>query len=247
MRGDDDRILAIMMKAPRPGRVKTRLMAAHSPDQIVALYRALVEDTIGLARRIQVRTVAVCPAGDEADLVQWLPADIDVVSQRGAGLAAGLQSTFEALCGDSGRRVIAFNADSPHLAAATIESAFTALIDADLVVGPCDDGGYYLVGAKRAYSGLFVAAAMGRESACQALLTEALRQGLRVAQGAEHYDIDLPHDLVRLADELAHDPARASRTAAVLASWDRAGRSSPAARLSPRVVATDGTARSTSG
>jgi uncharacterized protein len=226
MPGGDDRVLAIMMKAPRPGRVKTRLMPVHSPDEIVALYRALVEDTIDLARRVRVRTVAVCPAGDEAELVQWLPTDIDVVPQRGVGLAAGLHTTFEELCGNSGRRVIAFNADSPHLAVAAVESAFTALIDADLIVGPCDDGGYYLVGAKRAYDGLFDAAAMGRESACQTLLAEASRQGLRVALSAEHYDIDLPQDLVRLAAELTHDPARAPRTTAVLASWPIMERSS---------------------
>jgi uncharacterized protein len=219
MRGADDCVLAIMMKAPRPGRVKTRLTPAHSPEQVVALYKALVEDSIGLARRVPARIVAVCPADDQPDLVQWLPSDVSVVPQRGAGLAAGLYSTFDALCGEAARRVIAFNADSPHLPAASLESAFTSLIDADLVVGPCDDGGYYLVGAKRAHEGLFDAAAMGRESACEALLNEASRLGLRVALNAEHYDIDLPQDLVRLAAELVHDSARAPRTAAILASW----------------------------
>lgn len=219
MRGGEDRVLAIMMKAPRPGHVKTRLTPTHSPEQVVVLYKALVQDSIDLARRLKVRIVAVCPAGDEPDLVQWLPSDIAVVPQRGTGLAAGLHSTFQTLCGDSARRVIAFNADSPHLPASSLESAFAALIDADLVVGPCDDGGYYLVGATRAHERLFDATAMGRESACQALLNEASRQGLRVALTAEHYDIDLPQDLVRLTTELADDPAPAPRTAAILASW----------------------------
>jgi rSAM/selenodomain-associated transferase 1 len=215
----DDRVLAIMAKAPRAGRVKTRLSSEFSSDAIVTLYRALVEDTIDLARSARLRTVAMCPAGDEAELAEWLPADVEVVAQQGHGLAAGLVSTFSQLCRPAGRRVVAFNADSPHLPPGTLEAAFTALLDVDLVVGPCDDGGYYLVGAKRACDGLFDAAAMGRESAYGTLLAEAARQGLRVALNPEHYDIDLPADLLRLACELSNDPSRARRTAALLASW----------------------------
>jgi len=215
----DDRVLAVMMKAPRPGRVKTRLAAAHSPDRIVTLYRALVEDTIELSRRVRVRAVGICPDGDEEDIAEWLGREVEILPQNGVGLAAGLRSTFEQLCTDTCRRVIAFNADSPHLPAATIESAFAALPTADIVVGPCDDGGYYLVGATRPHDGLFDAAAMGRESAYRALIAEAARQSLRVALTAEHYDVDLPADLTRLAHDLAHDATRATRTADVLRSW----------------------------
>lgn len=219
MREGDDRVLAIMMKAPRPGRVKTRLATAYSPEQILALYRALVEDTIDLGRLMRVRIVAMCPAGDETELAGWLPHDVTVLPQHGTGLAAGLRSTFEQLCTEDHRRVIAFNADSPHLRAGTLEAAFAALALDDLVVGPCDDGGYYLVGARRPYPRLFDAAAMGRESACAALLAEGARLGLRVAVGVEHYDIDLPRDVVRLARDLAHESSRASRTAEVLTGW----------------------------
>jgi uncharacterized protein len=215
----DDRVLAIMTKAPRAGRVKTRLAAVYTPEAIVALYRALVEDTIDLARFGGVRAVAVCPAGDEAEVAQWLSSDVDVLPQRGEGLAAGLASTFEQLCSPPGRRVIAFNADSPHLPAVVLESAFAALANDDLVVGPCDDGGYYLVGATRPHAGLFDATAMGGDSACSVLLAQASRLGLRTSLVAEHYDIDLPTDVVRLAGDLASEPQRASRTAAILASW----------------------------
>jgi uncharacterized protein len=219
MREADGCVLAIMTKAPRPGRVKTRLASAHPADRIVTLYRALVEDTLDLARLMCVPTVAVCPADDEADVAEWLGGGIKVLPQRGIGLADALSSTFDRLCNDNGRRVIAFNADSPHLSTVALDSAFSALATADLVVGPCDDGGYYLVGATRSYPGLFDAGAMGRESACAALLSAAEHRGLRVALSAEHYDIDLPTDLVRLARELAREPWRASRTAALLVEW----------------------------
>jgi uncharacterized protein len=219
MSAPDDRILAIMMKAPRSGQVKTRLAGAHSSDEILNLYRALVEDTIDLSRRMRVRTVAICPTGDETPLAQWLPRDVDVLPQKGVGLAAGLRTTFEQLCADGRRRVIAFNADSPHLSAGALEAAFEALVSADLVVGPCDDGGYYLVGLRRPYHDLFDATALGRKSACELLLAAAARRDLRVVLSARHYDIDVPDDLVRLAQELTNEPARAPRTAALLTSW----------------------------
>jgi rSAM/selenodomain-associated transferase 1 len=221
MRESDDRVLAIMMKAPRPGHVKTRLATAYSADRILTLYRALVEDTIDLARSMRVRTIAVCPAADEAELSGWLPTDVGVVSQSGTGLAAGLHSTFEQLCTPYGRSVIAFNADSPHLPAGALESAFAALAVNDLVVGPSDDGGYYLVGSKQPYPGLFDAAVMGRGTACATLLAEAAHRGLRVGLSVEHYDIDLPSDVVRLSQELTLERSRAPRTAAILESWTR--------------------------
>lgn len=226
MREPDDRVLAIMMKAPRAGHVKTRLAAAYAPEAIVALYRALVEDTIDLARMAGLRTVAMCPAADTSEVAHWLPGDIDVLSQRGGGLAAGLYSTFEQLCEPPGkvpRRVVAFNADSPHLHATVLESAFEALAVDDLVVGPCDDGGYYLVGARRLHPGLFDASAMGKDSACDALLAQAARANLRTSIVQEHYDIDVPSDVERLAADLEANPGLARRTAAVLASWNGQG------------------------
>ncbi len=219
MRDADDRVLAIMIKAPRAGHVKTRLSVAYTPEAIVTLYRALVEDTIDLARSLRLPTVAVCPAGDETALREWLPADIAILPQRGAGLAAGLLSTFEDLCTASGRRVMAFNADSPHLPAQTLEHAFDALATHDVVVGPCDDGGYYLVGATRPHARLFDQTTMGQVTACGALLAQAERAGLRVSLVAEGYDIDLPEDVLRLAADIVHQPQRARRTAAVLSTW----------------------------
>jgi len=212
-----ERILAIMLKAPRAGHVKTRLAAAYGGDEVVRLYRALVEDTIDLARAAKLKAVAVCPSGDEAPLAAWLPPDVAVLPQRGAGLAAGLHSTFEQLC-DPPRKVVAFNGDSPHLPPAVLTAAFAALDSDDLVVGPCDDGGYYLVGATRSHPGLFDAAAMGTGSAFEALLAHAKRLGLRVSVAAEHWDVDVPSDVVRLASELARAPERARRTAALLAA-----------------------------
>lgn len=215
---DKSRVLAIMAKAPRAGHVKTRLASGYPSALLVQLYRALVEDTITLARAIDVGIAVVCPAGDAESITAWLPSDVYVVPQRGHGLADGLASAFELLCTPP-RRVIAFNGDSPHLPPAVLESAFSALADHDLVFGPCEDGGYYLVGATTAHAGLFDPQVMGTGSALDALIVQATRLGLSSTVTAENYDVDVPTDLVRLARELRTRPDGARRTAALLAQW----------------------------
>lgn len=213
-----------MAKAVRPGAVKTRLAASLPSNAITGLYRCLLEDTIVLARSLDgVAATIMSPAGDVEDLRRMTDGDIEVVAQRGAGLAAGLESVFEHFSANGRRRVVAFNSDSPHLPRSVLVTAFEALGSFDLVVGPTYDGGYYLVGAKASYPGLFAASAMGTASALDTLLSRAQKLGLSVRSTDEFYDIDVPADLSRLADELRLAPARAPRTAQWLTEWERSG------------------------
>ena len=214
--GNDD-VLVIMAKAPRRGHVKTRLDRVLRPDAVLALYRCMIEDTIALAHAAGApRLAVVCPSGDADELARWL--GIEVVVQDGNGLAAGLDSVFRLFCGGGRRRVIAFNGDSPHLAAETLAGAFSLLDTHDLVVGPTTDGGYYLVGATRPHPGLFERGGMGTGTALRSLLSRAHALGLRVALTEECYDVDDGEDLARLAADLRAAPARAPRTAAWLAA-----------------------------
>src|SRR5262249_14171979 len=167
-----DCALVIMAKAPCAGHVKTRLAPAVPGDALVALYRCLIEDTVALARQARVPRIAVvCPRGDGDDVARWL--DVDVVEQRGNGLAAGLASVLALSLGDGCERVIAFTWDTPHLPPETLASAFALLDGHDLVVGPTEDGGYYLVGARRAHAGLFDADGLGTGGALRSLLARA--------------------------------------------------------------------------
>ena len=219
---DHDRVLAIMAKAPRAGHVKTRLDSVCRSARVVQLYRAFIEDTVALARSVGASIAVVCPVGDAEEIIAWLPHDVRVTPQRGQGLADGLASAFEFLCHPP-RGVVALNGDSPHLPPNVLEAAFTALTTRDLVFGPCDDGGFYLVGATRSHAGLFDPRAMGTGSALEALIAAAGRLGLSSTVTAEHYDVDVPADLARLGRELLEHPERAPRTAALLAHWSTLG------------------------
>jgi len=214
------RVLIVVAKAPRPGHVKTRLATSLAPEAIVALYRCLIEDTLELARTLpDTRVAVVCPSADVDELRAWLGTSVEIVAQKGHGLAAALDSTFRAFLADGVDRVVIFNGDSPHLPPAELERAFTLLDQCDLVVGPTTDGGFYLVGGRVAHPGLFEASRMGTQTALEALLARAGELGLAVRMTVPWYDVDEPDDLARLALDLRRTPAHARRTGALLARW----------------------------
>lgn len=211
-----ERALIIMGKAPRAGHVKTRLAASMPTEEVVDLYRCMIEDTLNLARSVSPDALAiVCPTSDVADLADWLPT-IEIIGQRGEGLAAGLISAFRIFIERGYRRVVALDGDSPQVPAETLNEAYQLLDHADVVVGPTTDGGYYLVGTKTARSELFETTRMGTGKALDSLITTAQALGLEVALTEVSYDVDDAEDLARLTHELRSFPQRAAKTSAWL-------------------------------
>lgn len=218
-----NRTLVIMAKAPRPGMVKTRLTQSLPSPAVIALYRCLLEDTIALARSLTSVEVAVmCPEPDRDELAQLLGSAVQVVAQKGEGLAAGLTSVFRYFTAAGGRHVIAFNSDSPHLAPSVLDNAFEILATHDVAVGPTHDGGYYLVGAKTAHPSLFEGYGMGTKNALDRLLTRTTVLGLTTGLTDPFYDIDVAEDLIQLGRALRLAPQMAPRTAEWFVEWENA-------------------------
>jgi hypothetical protein len=220
---DNDRLLVIMAKAPRPGEVKTRLTSSLSPLDATTFYCCLLEDTLTLARSLKNVEVAImCPESDVNELAQLGGKHARVIAQNGQGLAAGLTSVFSRFGEKRQQRTIAFNSDSPHLPCSVLEDAFETLATHDVVVGPTHDGGYYLVGAKASHPTLFANDGMGTSNALESLLSRARALRLSVGFAESFYDVDVADDLIRLAIELRLAPERAPRTAAWLKHWQLA-------------------------
>jgi rSAM/selenodomain-associated transferase 1 len=212
--------LVIMAKAPRPGRVKTRLAPTLPVPAIIDLYSCLLADTLALAQSLDgVETAIMSPASDIEELSRVTGGSVSVIGQTGDGLGAALASVFGHFAAAGSRRVVAFNSDSPHLPAAALLNAFDALNSCDLVIGPTDDGGYYLAGANASHPGLFEGGPLGTANALEALLARARCLDLSVRFTEPFYDVDVAADLSRLADDLLLAPERAPRTARWLAGW----------------------------
>ena len=202
--------------------VKTRLIESLPHPAVTALYRCLLEDTLTLAKSLTSVEVAVmCPESDHAELAGLLGSSIQVVAQKGEGLAAGLTSVFRRFTAEGQQHVIAFNSDSPHLAPSVLDSAFEILATHDVVIGPTHDGGYYLVGAKAAHPSLFEVDGMGTTSALNQLLTRTKALELSTGFTEPFYDIDVADDLMLLARELRLAPTKAPRTAAWFGEWEQ--------------------------
>lgn len=215
--------------------VKTRLGQTLPPLAVTTLYGCLLVDTLALARSLNgVRIAMMCPPADTGELERWLGAGVEIVAQKGEGLAAGLISVFAHFAADGRDHVIAFNSDSPHLPGSVLDSAFQTLAVHDVVIGPTHDGGYYLVGAKSAHPTLFENDGLGTNSALERLLARAKALELSTGLTEPFYDVDVADDLIRLARELDLEPARAPRTAAWFAE-----RGPTMARLYPRAESAD--------
>ena len=218
-----NRTLVIMAKAPKPDMVKTRLIESLPSPAVTALYRCLLEDTLALAESLTSVEVAVmCPESDQDELAHLVGNTVQVVAQKGEGLAAGLTSVFRHFTAAGRQHVIAFNSDSPHLAPSVLDSAFEILATRDVVVGPTHDGGYYLVGAKAPHASLFEGDGMGTTSALDRLLTRTKVLELSTGFTESFYDIDVSNDLILLGRELRLAPAKAPRTAGWFGEWQKA-------------------------
>ncbi|MDE2727874.1 MAG: TIGR04282 family arsenosugar biosynthesis glycosyltransferase [Gemmatimonadota bacterium] len=144
--------LVLFMKAPRPGTVKTRLTPSITMDEAAELYRAFILDTLHLAQRTDGVSlfVAWTPDDGRAELLNALgcPGDHDVnwLRQRGSHLGERLSNAFSAFRQGGWEKTVVLGGDSPLLPRDYIEEAFEALDRHDVVLGPADDGGYYLIG-----------------------------------------------------------------------------------------------------
>ena len=165
----------------------------------------------------------MCPASDVEELTRLARGVVDVVAQKGEGLAAGLTSVFAHFAAPGREACGCLQQRQPASAGfGSCERRSRRSPRHDVVVGPTHDGGYYLVGAKAAHPALFDGDGMGTKSALETLLARARELQLSVGFTDPFYDIDVEDDLTRLAAELRLAPARAPRTAVWLKQWGQA-------------------------
>ncbi len=192
-----DLTLAVFAKAPVPGQVKTRLRPALSDGQAARLAAAFVRDTLDKAAR-QGLPVTVYHSGDRALLQPLAPANVLWAAQGGGDLGARM-ARVPAPC-------LILGADSPHLPPALLREAFAAVPSYDVVLGPADDGGYFLIGLRAPQPALFEGIAWSTESVLAQTLAKAGTLGLSVHLTPPWYDLDTPADLHRLVEDLEAVP-----------------------------------------
>jgi glycosyltransferase A (GT-A) superfamily protein (DUF2064 family) len=104
-------------------------------------------------------------------------------------------------CDEGAERVVCIGTDAPWLSPDEIEWAWRSLARHDIVLGPAEDGGYYLIGLVRPHTELFEGVAWGSASVCETTVAKARAMGLRVHLLPMGYDVDRLQDVERLRSD----------------------------------------------
>jgi rSAM/selenodomain-associated transferase 1 len=220
--------LAIMAKRPRAGEVKTRLCPPLTSEEAARLAHCFLLDKLDQVRRLPgvARFVAFSPSDAEAFFGNQIGDGFSLLPQRGNDLGERLANLSERLLGGGFAAALIIGADSPTLPDAVIHEAHEALAVgmADVVLGPADDGGYYLIGLRRPGPFLFQGIAWGTDAVLSQTLARAGMARLRTHLLPAWYDVDVEADLHRLARDLADDRTPALRTRSYLLTLARFAR-----------------------
>ncbi len=212
-----DTLLAMLAKPPVPGRVKTRLTrdGAYSADEAARLYAACLRDaTARLACPERWRLVVVHPPGEPGDALRELVdqrAEVrsePVITTESRDLGAVIADLVAAGLEAGAGKVAVIGSDAPHLPRERIDEALARLDHDDLVLGPDEGGGCYLIGGRVPLDWLTATAAEGpvawsRGTDHDELRRRAARRGLRCGRLPACFDLDEPSDVDRLRAELA--------------------------------------------
>lgn len=192
------RTVVVFAKAPRPGRVKTRLAADLGTTAATRIYRMLGKATVDALRtgRWRVEVHVDPPDGSAlAEVRAWLATDaVAYRPQRGEDLGERMSRALGACLGDADE-VCIVGTDVPDLGADAVEAAFEALSRHDLVLGPCTDGGYYLLALRRPMPELFEDVPWSSARVLEVTVDRARERGARVALLDPKTDVDTSADV----------------------------------------------------
>lgn len=181
-----------MAKEPLPGRVKTRLCPPLAPEQAAQLAEAALADTL--------EAVLWTPAPRHVLMLDgapgpWLPPGFEVVAQRGDSLAERLANATR----DVGEALLIVGMDTPQLTRGLLGDALAKLADADAVLGPTSDGGYWAIGLREPDPGAFESVPMSTAGTGAAQRQRLARLGLRTIELEPLHDVDTYDDAVAVA------------------------------------------------
>lgn len=214
--------LIVFAKVPCPGAVKTRLTPPLMPEEAAALYAAFLHDALAqyVALDAAVRLYLAPTAATEPDFT--IPEGVTVHEQVGAQLGERMHHAFIETFASGYEHAVIIGTDHPTLPSAFIEQAFQALAEPlSLVIGPSEDGGYYLLGMNDFFPGVFEGMAYSHDAVFAQTLHRIGTLQAAVTILPEWYDVDTPDDLARMQRDLQAMPGAAPSTRRVLAEMRR--------------------------
>jgi rSAM/selenodomain-associated transferase 1 len=194
-----------MAKAPEAGQVKTRLCPPLSHEEAAELYRCFLMDKIAQVQAVPAAEPVLAYAPDgAAGIFEKLAPGFRLLPQRGGDLTSRLVSVLEELFGAGFDAVIVIDSDTPTLPSGLLALAVSHMASPahELVLGPSEDGGYYLIGLRRIHRTLFEGMPWSTPVVFGETVRRARALDLAVLTLAPWYDVDTGADLARLTAEV---------------------------------------------
>jgi uncharacterized protein len=211
--------LVLMAKAPLPGEVKTRLIGPLSPVEASELYVNFLIDTFELMEDVRAErenltlVLSYTPEGLEEAFEAVERQGSLMIAQRGDDLGERLHNCFADLFESGFDSVVVIGGDSPTLPGEFLIDAFDLLENPrDLVLGPAEDEGYYLIGMRLLDQEIFKNIPWGTPGVLPATSEMAVARGLNLRLLPLWYDVDTVQDLERLKEELKSHRGSAENT-----------------------------------
>lgn len=183
--------LVLFTRYPVPGTAKTRLIPTLGPDGAALVHKKLTERTVEILRQTGASVEIHYSGGDDQTLTAWLGDDLSYVPQPTGDLTARLLAAIHP------GPVIFLGSDTPDLTVDHVVAAQRALQRSEVVIGPADDGGYYLIGLQKPHSFLFEDMRWSTEHVMPDTLARLQQRGMRYEILEILHDCDRPEDLDR--------------------------------------------------
>jgi rSAM/selenodomain-associated transferase 1 len=196
------RALVVFVKLPVPGSVKTRLATAIGPEAAARLYRTLAERVLeATAPRAgeYERLVFFDPPEALEEMRAWLPG-VRLLAQARGDLGVRMKDALARAFARGAERVVLVGSDVLGVSREIVTEALAALDTADVVIGPAEDGGYYLIALREPRPELFAGIAWSTPSVGDETRARAASAGLSVQELPRLRDVDTIDDLRALEE-----------------------------------------------
>lgn len=190
--------LIVFTRYPEPGKAKTRLIPVLGAEAAADVHRQMTERTLAQVKSLRHRLLTVevwFTGGDHAQMQTWLGSDLTYQPQPEGDLGDRMAQAFQTAFDSGMKAAIIIGTDCPEVTCTSLEQAFQALQQTDLVLGPATDGGYYLIGLRQLVPELFKTIAWSTDRVFQQTVDIASILKLSLTFLPTLTDVDRPDDL----------------------------------------------------
>jgi rSAM/selenodomain-associated transferase 1 len=193
-----------MAKAPIPNNVKTRLTPPLAPSEASSLYHGFLLDKIEQIKCIEEARpfIAYTPQSSESFFKNIIPPRFSLINQKGKDLGEILTNVSWELFAQGAEKVIMLDSDTPNLPVDHIRDGLLRLDEVDVVLGPCEDGGYYLIGMRAFNPQIFSGIPWSTALVTELTMKKVRELGLTISVLPGWYDVDTEKDLLRLMRDI---------------------------------------------